>query len=236
VAGGLVFKPGGGPVYEWLAHALDTVVSTEIRIATPVRARDGSWECSGWTATRWVEGANPDRSVILTWMEIICAGRAFHRAVAHMERPDCLDTRQDWWALADRAAWGEQPPHFAPGFAEVAGRLQEVVAPLGRPQIVHGDLTGNVLFSHKLAPAVIDISPYWRSPEYAEGVVLADALCWHDAPGSVLERAGVSVAAVARALLFRMATTSESLASRGPGIDLCDEARRYGLAAAAIGL
>ncbi len=30
------------------------------------------------------------------------------------------------------------------------------------PQLVHGDLTGNLLFHTSLPPAVIDLSPYWR--------------------------------------------------------------------------
>jgi hypothetical protein len=46
----------------------------------------------------------------------------------------------------------------------------------------------------------------------------------------------VPVAAVARALLFRMATTNERVASGPEGVDLEDEARRYGFATAAIGL
>jgi hypothetical protein len=44
------------------------------------------------------------------------------------------------------------------------------------------------------------------------------------------------VAAVARGLLFRVATTNERVASGADGSDLQDEARRYAVAAAAIGL
>jgi hypothetical protein len=73
---------------------------------------------------------------------------------------------------------------------------------------VHCDLTGNVLFANGLAPAIIDISPYWRPPAYAEGVVVADALCWHDAQASLADDLGVPRSAVARALLFRLLTTT----------------------------
>jgi hypothetical protein len=108
--------------------------------------------------------------------------------------------------------------------------------PLGGPQLVHGDLAGNVLFAAGKEPAIIDFSPYWRPSEYAEGVVLADALCWHSASVSLLEETRVSVAAVARGLLFRMATTNLRAPS-GPGdANLRDEGRRYATAAAAIGL
>lgn len=67
----------------------------------------------------------------------------------------------------------------------LARRLQYALEPLGRPQIVHADLTNNVLFAPRPAPAIIDISPYWRAPEYADGIVVADALCWHGAPASL---------------------------------------------------
>lgn len=107
---------------------------------------------------------------------------------------------------------------------------------LGHSQIVHADLTHNVLFDQAMVPAVIDISPYWRPPEYAEGVVVADAPCWHGAQPSLLEIADVSVAAVARALLFRLATTNERVAAGVGGVDLHDEAQRYNTAAATIGL
>lgn len=236
LAGELVFKPDDGPVHEWLAEALTDVVTDGFRLATPVRTRNGAWSSEGWSATRWVEGSEPDRTEASTWLAILETGRAFHRAVAQLTRPTGLDAREDWWALADRAAWGERAITFHPELTDVSRRLQLALEPLGPPQLVHADLTGNVLFSPTLPPAVIDISPYWRPPEYAEGVVLADALCWHGAPASLLELAGVSVAAVARALLFRMATTNQAVASGAGGVDLQDEARRYDLAAAAIGL
>jgi uncharacterized protein (TIGR02569 family) len=236
VAGDVVLKPGGGPVHEWLATALAEVVPEGFRLAPPVATTDGEWLCEGWAAWRRLEGTHSDLSTASSCVAVIEAGRAFHRAVAHLPRPDCLDARTDRWALADRAAWGERAPRCVPEFADALARLQAGLSQLGRPQVVHGDLTTNVLFAPGSAPAVLDISPYWRPPEYAEGVVVADALCWHDAPADVVELSGVSVGAVARALVFRMATTAELHASGASGVDLQDEARRYSLAATAIGL
>ena len=124
----------------------------------------------------------------------------------------------------------------APSSLISADAFQRALEPLGSSQIVHADLTGNILFSPTLPPAVIDISPFWRPPEYAEGIVVADALCWHDAQPSLLDQAGVSVAAVARALLFRMATTNLAVSFGLGGVDVNDEARRYEHATAAIGV
>jgi len=127
------------------------------------------------------------------------------------------------------------PLHGA--FMAVASRLRVALEPLGRSQLVHGDLTGNVLFAQDQPPAVIDLSPYWRPPKYAEGVVLADALCWHDAPPSLLKEAEVSVTAVARGLLFRLLTTNERVVRQEISpTALVKEARRYHAAACAIGL
>ena len=235
-AGELVFKPGGGPVHEWLAQALVDVLADGFRLAAPVRTLHGTWSWEGWSATRWVEGSEPDHTKASTWLDILEAGRAFHRAIAHLDRPDCLDARDDGWAVADRVAWGEHVVQFHPEFADLSRRLQRALEPLGPPQIVHADLTGNVLLSPVLPPAVIDISPYWRPPEYADGVVVADALCWHGAQASLLDQAGVPTAAVARALLFRMTTTNEAVLRGRGDVDLADESRRYQLAAAAIGV
>jgi uncharacterized protein (TIGR02569 family) len=235
-AGDLVLKPDGAALQEWLAGAFADVTCDGFRLAAPVPTRDGAWAVQGWSATRWVQGAEPDYSAVSTWQEILTAGRAFHRAIAHLDRPTILDLRQDWWAKADRAAWGERAIRFLPQFAALARQLRAALEPLGHPQLVHADLTKNVLFAPGLPPAIIDISPYWRPPAYAEGIVVADALCWHDAPSSLWETVKVSPAAVVRALLFRMATTNERILSGGEGADLQNEARRYALAAAAIGL
>jgi hypothetical protein len=178
-AGGLVLKPGGGPVHDWLAYVLGDVSPEGFRLAAPAPTLHGSWSCDGWVATQWVEGTDPDHSEPATWLRVIEAGRAFHRAVAHLPRPDCLQTREDRWAVADRVAWGEHDIELHPELTSVGKRLRRALEPLGAPQLVHGDLTRNVLFSPALPPAIIDVSPYWRPPEYAEAVVVADALCWH---------------------------------------------------------
>lgn len=232
----MVLKPGGGPVHTWLAETLGGLSPVGLRLATPLRTLHGTWSCAGWSATRWIEGAEPDRGGLSGWLQVVEAGRAFHRAVAHLARPACLDTRDDRWAVADRFAWAERNLDLRPELAGVGRRLRAAVEPLGPPQVVHGDLTGNVLCSPTLPPAVIDVSPYWRPTGYAEGVVIADALCWHGAAASLLDHAGVPVAAVARALLFRLATTSQAASVGSAGVDVEDEARRYDRAATAIGV
>ena len=239
ISGDIVLKQNVDPLHEWLAEALDDISLVGFRIATPVRTVNGTVSWEGWAASRWVEGGEPDRTSPAAWLQIIEAGRAFHHAVAHLPRPAWLDARDDRWAVADRIAWGETSIQIRPEFENLGRRLRaatEPLAPRGASQIVHGDLTGNVLVSPTLLPAIIDVSPYWRPTEYAEGVVIADALCWHRARPSLLDQAGVSVAAVARALLFRMATTSQAAAVGDAHIDIEDETSRYEQAARSIGI
>lgn len=236
IANGLVLKPDAGPVWEWLAPVLADTSAVGVRIAKPVPTDDGSWTRSGWSATRFVHGREPDRSRPSTWVEIVEAGRAFHRAIGHVPRPDCLAERTDPWAVADRAVWGERPPQYLPEFEAVAGRLVPALSPLGPERLVHGDLTGNVLLAPGELPVIIDVSPFWRPPAYAEGIVVADALCWYDASAGLLSEVDVPVSAVARALLFRMCTTSERVRAGVPGLDVQDEAERYRRAATTLGL
>ena len=91
-----------------------------------------------------------------------------------------------------------------PHVAQLESGLAQVRAP---SQVIHGDLTGNVLFADPLPPAIIDVSAYWRPPEYATAIVVADAMAWEGAaeddlrPAFEVEDFGQLLA---RALLFRI--------------------------------
>lgn len=65
------------------------------------------------------------------------------------------------------------------------GRLEELDLP---SQVVHGDLSGNVLFADGAPPAVIDLTPYWRPAAFAAAVVVVDALVWGGGDPSLLRR------------------------------------------------
>jgi uncharacterized protein (TIGR02569 family) len=180
----------------------------DFRVAPPQRSRDGALVVDGWTSWPYLEGAHlPGR-----WVEIITVGRLFHAALRRCREPRWLRGREDRWAVADRLAWGERDVDGVDGFDalphvhELARHRRRV---LDESQLVHGDLTGNVLFHPVLPPAVIDLSPYWRPPTYAAAIVVADALVWEDAEASLLagSRSGPHLAQyLLRALLFRIAS------------------------------
>jgi Ser/Thr protein kinase RdoA (MazF antagonist) len=56
-------------------------------------------------------------------------------------------------------------------------RLLAARRPAGAPsQLIHGDLTRNVLFADEQPPADIDFSPYWRPKAFASAIVAVDAV------------------------------------------------------------
>jgi uncharacterized protein (TIGR02569 family) len=208
LAGDLVLKPvEDEAAAAWIAELLAGIEEDGFRVARPVATSDGRWTVSGWTASRRVEGVHAPR-----WAEVIGVGEAFHRAVRHEPRPEFLDGRDDAWALGDRVAWEELPIEPFARSVEGLRRLADARRSIGEvdAQLIHGDLTENVLFAEGLAPAVIDLSPYWRPTGFASAIVAADALLWHGAGAELLETtAHVSGQLLIRALIYRLVTHVE---------------------------
>ena len=57
-------------------------------------------------------------------------------------------------------------------------------------QVIHGDITGNMLSVPGGSLAVIDFSPYWRPAAFAEAVLVIDAMMWEDASWQIVQSAG----------------------------------------------
>ena len=189
----------------WQAKLFDSLPCDGFRVARSLRAADGSLVVEGWCAAEALAGCHEERR----WADVIAVGGRFHAAFANARRPDFLDRRSDRWTVSDRVAWGELPPDEYMHVKHLP-RLLAALRPLAAPsQLIHGDLTGNVLFADGLPPAVIDFVPYWRPPAFASAIVVADALVWEGADESVLEAvAGVDdfPQYLLRALVFRAVT------------------------------
>jgi hypothetical protein len=163
----------------------------------------------GWTASEYVAGMHEEGR----WREIIAVGERLHAALAHVPRPGAIiDPRTDPWAVGDRVAWGEAD---FPELDDVLAAFKPVDAP---SQLIHGDLTGNVLFHDELPPAIIDFAPYWRPVEFASAIVVSDALCWHDAPADLAD--AVDRQYLLRALVYRAVTSRGFGVADVPEIDL----------------
>lgn len=206
LVGDLVCKPVDDEVSAvWAAELLSRIEQKEFRVARPVATSDGRWTSVGWTASCRVEGEYAPR-----WADVIGAGEAFHRTVRDEPRPAFLDHRDDPWAIGDRVAWNELPVETYAGAVEELGRLGAARRPVvAGSQLIHGDLTENILFADGLAPAVIDLSPYWRPTGFASAIVIADALLWHGAGREILEAApnvDDLEQMLIRALIYRLVT------------------------------
>lgn len=177
--GGVVLKPTDDAAEaSWLAGVFEQVWVPGVRVARPVRSSDGRWVIAGWTAHRYVAGRSAPR-----FTDVIEVGTHLHRALADIPRPRFLDDRDTLWAWADRISWGDIPPDD-PRLGRGAGAVAFAALAAGRRpvdlphQLVHGDLTGNVLFAGSAPPAVIDMTPYWRPVSWAAAIVVVDAIAW----------------------------------------------------------
>jgi uncharacterized protein (TIGR02569 family) len=220
-AGSIVVKPADTTeeALAWHAETLAHASGDHLRVAMPRRSAQGALVVDGWMASTFCEGSHQRGR----WLDIVAVADRLHAALASVPRPVFVGGRDDPWATADRVAWNEAPvtpylraPHVA--------RLAALLAPVDDPcQVIHGDLTGNVLFAEPLPPAVIDLTVYWRPPAYARAVIVADALAWEGAtpadlaPATSLDGFGQYLA---RALLARIVTDwladPDSAPARGP--------------------
>jgi uncharacterized protein (TIGR02569 family) len=191
----------------WHAKIMDRISEKDFRVARPVAAADGRWICDGWSASQWVPGTHEH-----SWRDVISAGEAFHRAIRDTEAPSFLSDRGDPWSVGDRVAWEEAPmPPLGKEHQELVRHLFELRRPLElEPQLIHGDLTENVLFEDGLPPAVIDMAPYRRPVGFASGIVVGDALLWFDGDAQLTASVSASVPMfgqlLIRALIYRLVT------------------------------
>lgn len=216
--GDLVLKPVSNVTEaEWVGSILCDVPECGVRVSRPVRSSSGTWTVAGWSASHWVAGTHD----FSRWSKVLAAGAAFHACLRDVARPGFLDARQDAWSTGDRAAWDDEQPVVV--HAEL-GTTAEQLAAYRSPsqlasQVIHGDLTGNVLIADHVDPAIIDFVPYWRPVEFALAIVVADAIAWHHASLG-LARSLPFVedprSMLARAAIYRLITSDQAAAGR-PG-------------------
>jgi uncharacterized protein (TIGR02569 family) len=220
-AGPVILKPADSvQAGRWFAEVYDTLTGPGFRVPRPVRADSGDWVAGGWTGWQWVPGAAADWSgVSPRWPELVAVSRALHAALADVPVPSWRAAVENPWTIGDEVAWGERDPEplLGPGAGPLAGQLRRLLAAL-RPvdlpdQLIHADLSGNVLFADGLPPAVIDFSPLERPAGLPVAIAAVDALMWKGAKPEVLDWLGELLAGetgfdqlLARALIYRLIT------------------------------
>jgi hypothetical protein len=203
----------------WLAEMLASLRERmDLRVIQPVPAQSGAWVVEGWSAWHRLEGTHR----LGRWRDVLEVADRFHATTSGVAWSEAINANHAW-AKADRFAWDEGgidvPPSARPLVNELIRRRGRLQLP---SQLIHGDLTDNVLFHERLAPAVIDISPFWRPARYAKAVVIADSVALSsvgvEAIQPLSDPEGVEL--LVRATLFRV----------GAAIVLCqdDSARLAG--------
>lgn len=176
----------------------------DFRVSVPLQTTDGHWATSGWTAWRYQPGAHAPRR----WHDIVAVGQRLHVALASEPEPAFLKARVDRWSIGDKVAWSENLPATHYATTKYLRGLIDALGPVdGRNQLVHGDLTGNVLFHDALPPLIIDLSLYWRPPAFASAIVIADALVFEGAGEEIVEPMLADPAFpqyLLRAIIYRM--------------------------------
>jgi uncharacterized protein (TIGR02569 family) len=172
----------------------------------------------GWTAWTFVSGKAAPKG---NFEILLRACRAFNTEVAKLclEKPAFLSKRRNRFTEADLVTWEEKKLDEVQDIHhDIMSLIQttlEQLLQLRQPfqqgitnQLIHGDLTGNVLFDldDKDSPGIIDITLYWRPAEYAEAIIVADGLIWLGEGRELVEMYGTDhtrVQLLVRALYWR---------------------------------
>lgn len=209
-SGNIVLKPYQNEEEAiWSADFMNLIKENGFRVARPVKGKHGSWVYRGWTASRFVEGKE-DKGRFFEKIEI---SNTFHKAIEGVGRPSFIDNRYSPYVVAEKMTWGEIPLIWSPQLEEVLSLLVRALKPLQlKNQLIHGDLTGNILFHDVLLPAIIDMTPYWRPARFATAVIIVDSLVWDKVPITTLndiENTEEMNQLLLRAAIWRIKITDE---------------------------
>jgi uncharacterized protein (TIGR02569 family) len=200
----LVLKPvDNADEHAWLCRVYsEWPDDSGVRVPRPVASADGHWQVDGWGANRWLRGSLARVTEDPVWFR--AAAERFHDVIAAIQPPGFLAERNDPWSLADRVVNGEDSvPALVQSF--VAECLTGVSSPEVR-QLVHGDLTNNILRDGETA-TVVDWPPYLWPRDWALAVVVVDALCWQGGTAELLSLwSDIDAVALRRALAWRVVT------------------------------
>lgn len=90
--------------------------------------------------------------------------------------------------------------------------LFEMYEPMTRSsRVIHSDMCGNILFAAGMKPLVIDFSAAMGDQDYAEAILVADAIAWEGAPVELmieLPATPVYRQMLLRAVIFRVITVA----------------------------
>jgi hypothetical protein len=233
--GETVFKPmGDSQQTDWTCAVLTDLETDGFRLPRYKRSKAGKWTHRGWTCCSWLDGEEVRQGGTADWLRVMWAGCAFQRAISEQPKPAWMGKYYSIYNTADLIAWGEMLAVVLPEFDPLFRTLMSMAASsVNAPcQLIHGDLSGNVLLHLELEPGIIDFSPYWRPFLMGPAIVAADALLWHQADESLMRVACEEFGQeflpfVARGLAFRLATSNLASTERGNPDDVSREFQEH---------
>lgn len=168
---------------QWIAELFAHIKENGFRVSKPIPTIENKWITQdGWTAWTFLEGNHDFKGFI---KESITAVNSFHEAIKDIPRPVIIGNDDSGYTRADRAAWGDKPTTINEQVKEMVDALYEIRKPIAglRDQLIHGDLNpDNILIAPGMPPAIIDIAPYWRPPEFALAVYAYWIACYRNDP------------------------------------------------------
>jgi hypothetical protein len=196
--------------YEWLLNLIYNINPQRYRLSKPLRNKSGKFVSDGWICTRF----EPGHEIRGCIQEKLRISRLFHRDLSNESILDFPDTNNPW-SKAHRVAWQiDDLPNGLP--KETHGVIYDLlkrIIPKGnnKMQIVHSDLSGNILFDEALDPLIIDFSPTIAPVEYAEAILVCDCIAWQESKISEIEllpQNGIYTEMIIRAILFRLSVAA----------------------------
>jgi uncharacterized protein (TIGR02569 family) len=211
-SGNIVLKPvTDEEETDWLGKTFGEPVELEhVRIPNAIRSVRGNWSEDGYCAWSYLEGSVREGR----YVEKVRAADSFHTFLESVPRPGFIGKLGNVWSVADRMTWGEIPWNVDAELATFVDPLRAKLAQIDLPdQVIHGDLSGNVLVHDTLPPAIIDLTMYFRPAAFAQAVILTDSV-WDREPfaeRSAFDGIPCLEQLALRATLWRILSQSEQL-------------------------
>jgi uncharacterized protein (TIGR02569 family) len=183
--GDIVLKPIDDVAYaNFTASIFDQIDPKEYRISKPIKSIDNNYVEDGFIATKFEPG-NHDFSRIA---EMLKVSENLHHDLKEIK---CKFPNFDNpWTSAQKILWDNKklPIDLNQDSKEFCEKILAELKPITLPkQLIHSDLSGNILFHENLKPLVIDFSPAFAPYEYASALIVTDNIAWNHADINSLE-------------------------------------------------